>query len=63
MKNTFLLFVFVLINVFSLNAQKVYLCSSDKDADIIVYKCYSEKKATGNNGRWVFVKNDKDADV
>ena len=76
MKNTVLLFAFVLVSIFTLNAQKIYLCQSDKDADIIafitdyknkadiiVYKCYTKENAVGNNGRWFFVKDKKDADV
>lgn len=69
-------FAIILFSKFSINAQKIYSCKSYNDADliayvtefknkadIIVYKCFSEKEAIGNTGKWFFLNSEKNADV
>ncbi len=75
MKRILFLVAIIFIGNLTTNAQKIYLCKSYNDADIIayvtefknqadviVYKCYSEKELNGNSARWFFVTDEKDAD-
>jgi len=75
MRRIFLLVTIIFFSNLTINAQKIYSCKSYNNADIIayvtgfknqadviVYKCYSEKELNGNSARWFFVTDEKDAD-